>query len=188
MTGAGFAVLDERSNDDRVTLTLRREHTLADTVSPGMGLLLVGLNPSPYAAEVGVGFARPGNRAWPALAAAGLAEVDRDPLHLLHHAGIGMTDLVKRTTATAGELRAEEFRDVLERLDVLCDWLQPTAVCVLGITGWRAATGARSARLGPQAATLGGCPVYVMPNPSGLNAHTDVDDLVRDLRAATELR
>ncbi len=60
VTGAGFAVLDERSNDDRVTLTLRREHTLADTVGPGMRLLLVGLNPSPYAAEVGVGFARPG--------------------------------------------------------------------------------------------------------------------------------
>ena len=188
VTGAGFAVLDERSNDDRVTLTLRREHTLADTVGPGMRLLLVGLNPSPYAAEVGVGFARPGNRAWPALGAAGLAEVDRDPLHLLRHAGIGMTDLVKRTTATAGELRAEEFRDGLERLEVLCDWLQPTAVCVLGITGWRAATGARSARLGPQAATLGGRPVHVMPNPSGLNAHTDVDDLVRHLRAAMELR
>ena len=80
VTGAGFAVLDERSNDDRVTLTLRREHTLADTVGPGMRLLLVGLNPSPYAAEVGVGFARPGNRAWPALAAAGFPVATNDSM------------------------------------------------------------------------------------------------------------
>jgi TDG/mug DNA glycosylase family protein len=189
LEGAGFAV--ERTEPDpqrqRVAVQVRRERTLADTVGPDMRLLLVGLNPSLYAADVGVGFGRPGNRAWPALLAAGVATVDRDPLHLLQHHGVGMSDLVKRATATASELRAAEFRHGLERLHALCRWLRPGAVCVLGVTGWRTATGDRDATLGPQERTLGGRPVHVMPNPSGLNAHTDVDDLVTHLRAALEL-
>ncbi len=190
--GAGFSVVDrvERPESDRVTfvgVTVRRERTLADTVGPGMRLLLVGLNPSEYAADVGVGFARPGNRAWPALLASGLAANDRDPGALLRHGRIGMTDLVKRATPRADQLRRDEFISGLERLDRLCEWLQPGAVCVLGVTGWRQATGERSAGLGAQDRTLGGRPVYVAPNPSGLNAHTDVDDLVGHLRAALEL-
>ncbi len=189
LAGAGFTVENRAPEPERsrVGLLVRRERTLADTVGPDMRLLLVGLNPSPYAADVGVGFARPGNRAWPALLAAGLATVDRDPLHLLTHHRIGMSDLVKRATAKASELTADEFRHGLVRLDALCRWLRPGAVCVLGVTGWRAAAGDRAATLGPQPRTLGDRPVYVMPNPSGLNAHTDVDDLVGHLRAALAL-
>ncbi|UDY36972.1 uracil-DNA glycosylase family protein [Dermatobacter hominis] len=189
LEGAGFAV--ERTAPDpdrsRIAVQVRSERTLADTVGPGMRLLLVGLNPSLYAADAGVGFARPGNRAWPALLAAGLATVDRDPVHLLRHQAIGMSDLVKRATATAKELRPEEFRLGFERLDALCAWLRPGAVCVLGVTGWRDATGDRHAALGRQERTLGGRPVHVMPNPSGLNAHTSVADLADHLRAALEL-
>jgi TDG/mug DNA glycosylase family protein len=192
VAGAGFETLDatERPESDGVTfhrLVLRRSRTLADTVGPGMRLLVVGLNPSLYAADTGVGFARPGNRAWPALLASRLARVDRDPFDLLRRGRVGMTDLVKRATARADELRPHEYADGLDRLDRLCAWLRPGAVCVLGITGWRHATGERRAALGPQTRTLGGRPVHVAPNPSGLNAHTDVADLVDHLQAAVAM-
>ncbi|MFZ4519531.1 MAG: uracil-DNA glycosylase family protein [Microthrixaceae bacterium] len=186
--GAGFTVLrraeDPIGDDRQWTWTLRRERTLADTVAPDMRLLLVGLNPSIHAADAGVGFARPGNRAWPALLAAGLATVDRDPLRLLADGGVGMTDLVKRATARADELAAAEFRAGLDRLERLCAWLRPGAVAVAGVTGWRAATGHRAAAVGWQERSLGGRPVYLMPNPSGLNAHTSVEDLAGHLRRA----
>lgn len=186
--GSGFDVVDRTEGDStHVSLTVRRERTLADTVGADMRLLLVGLNPSLYAADVGVGFGRPGNRAWPALLASGLATVDRDPLDLLLEHGVGMTDLVKRATARASELDASEFRHGIERLDALCRWMQPGAVCILGITGWRSASGERTADLGIQDRDLGGRPVYVMPNPSGLNAHTNVEDLVQHLHAAAAL-
>lgn len=191
LVGAGFDVEELLVRDDpdvgSLRATVRAARALADVVGPGMRLLLVGLNPSLYAADVGVGFARPGNRAWPALLASGLATVDRDPIHLLRHHRVGMTDLVKRATARADELAPGEFRDGLTRLDALCRWLRPGAVCVIGITGWRAATGDRRAVLGTQERTVGGRPVYVMPNPSGLNAHTDVEDLARHFRAAAAL-
>lgn len=192
--GAGFTVLGERRSDEgaadgsrgsgALVLRVRRERSLADTVGPDMDLLLVGLNPSEYAADHGVGFARPGNRAWPALLAAGLATVDRDPRHMLVRHAVGMTDLAKRATARADELTAAELRAGLVRLDVLCRWLRPRAVAVMGVTGWRTATGDRHASLGTQPRSLGGRPVYVMPNPSGANAHTDVADLVEHLRRA----
>lgn len=189
VAGAGFAV--ERSAVDAAgyptAVTARRERTLADTVGPDMRILLVGLNPSLYAADVGVGFARPGNRAWPALMASGLATVDRDPVDLLLNHGVGMTDLVKRATARADEIDRGELEQGLLRIDALCRWLTPGVVCVLGVTGWRTATGDRRARNGPQEHDLGGRPVYVAPNPSGLNAHTSIDDLVGHLRAALAL-
>lgn len=189
LSGAGFTdiSIDTRVRDDEVAfhaVTMRRARTLADTVGPGMRMLLVGLNPSLVAADTGVGFFRAGNRAWPALLASGLATADRDPRRLLIDDGIGMTDLVKRATARANELDDAEFRDGLDRLEQLCAWLQPGVVVVLGVTGWRAAT-REKAVLGLQQRTLGGRPVYVMPNPSGINAHTSVDDLVDHLHAAT---
>ena len=191
LAGAGFGVASwdrhELPGVPFLAVTVRRERTLADTVAPGMRLLLVGLNPSLYAADAGVGFARPGNRAWPALLASGLATVDRDPRHLLVHHRIGMTDLVKRATARADELDPAEYRDGLLRLDALCAWLRPGAVCVVGLTGWRAATGDRRAVAGVQDRTVGGRPVYLMPNPSGLNAHTDVADLAAHFRTAADL-
>jgi TDG/mug DNA glycosylase family protein len=150
-----------------------------------MRILLVGLNPSPAASEAGVGFARPGNRFWPALLASGLATVDRDPVRLLGDHGIGMTDLVKRTTARASELSEREFADGIERLERLVGWLRPGIVCFVGLQGWRAAIDKR-ASAGAQSHAIGGRPTYVMPNPSGLNANHQVSDFVEHFRAVAE--
>lgn len=188
VAGAGFDV-DEGSvvvDDDELRLRAVRARTLADTVGPGMRLLVCGLNPSLYAADAGVGFARPGNRFWPAALAAGVVTRDRDPLHALRVDGVGMTDQVKRATRAADELTAAEYRSGLDRLDRLVGWLRPGAVCVVGLAGWRAAVG-RKAVAGPQPGSLGGRPVYVLPSTSGLNARTPLDDLVTHLRAAAEL-
>ena len=110
LRGAGFTPLDrgQASRRDRHgvrgwRIAARRERTLADTVGPGMALLCVGLNPSLYSADAGVGFARPGNRFWPAMLAAGLVDTARDALAALIDHGIGMTDLVKRATVAAAE-------------------------------------------------------------------------------------
>ena len=190
LSGAGFGVdLVERRRGgdvDDLQVWATRQRTLADTVGPGMRLLLVGLNPSLVAADAGVAFHRPGNRAWPALAGAGLTTEDRDPVHLLRRHRIGMTDLVKRATPRADGLSAEEYLAGVDRLEMLCSWLAPDAVCIVGLAGWRAAVD-RHATTGVQHRRLGGRPVYVMPNPSGVNAHVDVQGLAAHFAAAAEL-
>jgi TDG/mug DNA glycosylase family protein len=146
-----------------------------------MRLLVSGLNPSEHAADAGVGYVTPGNRFWPAALAAGLVSRDRDPRHALREHGMGMTDLVKRATPRAASLRTDEYRDGVARLDRLCAWLQPRAVCIVGLAGWRAAVH-RRAEPGWQDRRLGDRPVYVMPSTSGLNAATPLADLVAHLR------
>ncbi len=188
VVGAGFEVeglVHEPRSDGvgHLVVTARRARTLADTVGPGMRLLVCGLNPSVYAADAGVGFARPGNRFWPAALAAGLVSVDRDPHHALTHHGIGMTDLVKRATPRADALSADEYREGVERVRRLVTWLAPGAVVMVGLAGWRAAVD-RRAVAGVQPEPFGGRPVYVMPSTSGLNAHTSLDDLTAHLAAA----
>lgn len=187
--GAGFDVellVRPPGAEHRLGVWVRSRRTLADTVGPGMRLLLVGLNPSLRAADAGVGFVTAGNRAWPALLAAGLATIDRDPDDLFVRHRIGMTDMVKRASPGAAEVRADEYRDGLARLEAMCAWLRPSAVCVVGLAGWRAAVD-RRAVAGPQPHQLGGRPVYLMPNPSGLNTHVTVEDLAAHFRAAAEL-
>ena len=189
--GAGFTVEDVRVEEavpgwPPLRIRARRARTLADRVGPGMRLLLCGLNPSLYAADAGVGFARPGNRFWPAALAAGLVSRDRDPDHALRVHGVGFTDLVKRATVGADELTADELRAGMARVERLCAWLRPAAVGLLGLAGWRAAFD-RRAGVGPQERRLGDAPVYVMPNPSGRNAHTTPAALVEHLRAALAL-
>jgi TDG/mug DNA glycosylase family protein len=187
--GAGFDVgelaLDD--GDDRwVHVLAARARALPDTVGPGMRLVLCGLNPSIYAADAGVGFARPGNRFWPAALAAGIVTRDRDPRHALTHHGIGMTDLVKRATNRADELSRDEYRQGADRVERLVEWLRPGAVCFVGLGGYREARD-RNAVAGVQPTPFGGVPAYVMPNPSGLNAHTSPADLAEHLRAAARL-
>ena len=182
--GGGFAVTALRTTGrDRVRVDAERLRTLPDFVAPGLRLFVVGLNPSLYAADAGVGFARPGNRFWPAALAAGIVTADRDPWHAVTVDRIGMTDLVKRATVGAAELTTAEYRAGLDRVERLAAWLRPGAVCFLGLAGWRAAAD-RAATAGRQTRDLGGVPVYVMPNPSGLNAHDTVDSLATHLRAA----
>ncbi|HLT68962.1 MAG TPA: mismatch-specific DNA-glycosylase [Acidimicrobiales bacterium] len=170
----------------RLAVRARRARSLPDTVGPGMRLLVCGLNPSLYAADAGVGFARPGNRFWPAALAAGIVTVDRSPDRALRDHGVGMTDLVKRATVAAAELTADEYRAGLARIERLVRWLRPGALCVVGLAGWRAAAD-RRARPGVQPGGLGGVPVYVMPSTSGLNARTSLGELTDHLRAAARL-
>ena len=117
-------------DDDVVDVRARAARTLADTVGPGMRLLVVGLNPSVYAADAGVGYARPGNRFWPAALRAGLVTRDRDAASALLEHHIGMTDAVKRATSSAAALSVAEYRDGLARVHRLVEWLVPAAVCL----------------------------------------------------------
>ena len=185
VVGGGFDIEQWTTHDHTAwphySISLRRSLTLPDTVGPAMDVLVCGLNPSVYSAEVGVGFGRPGNRFWPAAIAAGLVEIDRDPARALLDHGIGMTDLVKRATPRADALTTDEYRAGLERVRWLCEWLQPRVVCFVGLSGWRAAAD-RHATAGWQDGDLGGSAVYVMPSTSGLNAHARLDDLTEHLR------
>jgi TDG/mug DNA glycosylase family protein len=186
VVGAGFDGDGLQVEEHRIRVRARRARTLPDTVGPGMRLLVCGLNPSVYAADAGVGYARPGNRFWPAARAAGIVERDRDPVDALVHHGMGMTDLVKRATTSASGLTAAEYREGAARVERLARWLRPGAVCFVGLAGWRAAID-RNAAAGKQAAGFGGVPAYVMPSTSGANAHARLDDLADHLRAAVAL-
>lgn len=179
-TAADDALVDRR-------VRLRRAVTLPDTVGPDMRLLICGLNPSPYSADVGVGFGRPGNRFWPAARSAGLVTTAaNDAFAALALDGIGMTDLVKRPTRRADELSTEEYRRGLDRVEALVAWLEPRAICFVGLAGWRAAVD-RRAVAGRQDRRIGGRPVYLMPSTSGLNANATPATLADHLRAAAAL-
>jgi TDG/mug DNA glycosylase family protein len=186
VVGAGFDVDELPVEEKRIRVRARRARTLPDTVGPGMRVLVCGLNPSVYAADVGVGYARPGNRFWPAARAAGLVECDRDAIDALARHGMGMTDLVKRATTGASELTAAEYRGGAARVERLVGWLRPRVVCFVGLAGWRAAVDPRAVS-GEQAASFGGVRAYVMPSTSGANAHARLDDLADHLRAAAAL-
>lgn len=191
LVGAGFDIeppIVKPRTDAVPDIAVRgvRLRTLPDTVGPGMRLLVCGLNPSLHAADAGIGFVTPGNRFWPAAMAAGLVSADRDPFHALDHHGIGMTDMVKRSTRRADELATSDYVEGLARLERLVGWLAPDAVCFVGLAGYRAARD-RSAVAGLQPESLGGRPAYVMPSTSGLNAHSRLDDLTEHLRAARRL-
>ena len=191
LVGAGLSVdaveISPRADGwDAVSARATRARTLPDTVGPGMRLLVCGLNPSLYAADAGVAFARPGNRFWPAALAAGIVGTDRSPDRALADHGVGMTDLVKRATIAAAELSADEYRAGLDRVRRLVAWLRPGAVCFVGLAGWRAAVD-RKAVAGVQPADLGGVAVYVMPSTSGLNARVPAAELADHLRAAARL-
>lgn len=188
IVGAGFepsAVRPDHAGGGRAnsTIRLRRCWSLPDTVAPGMTVLICGLNPSPASADRGVGFGRPGNRFWPAAVEAGLVSQAFDSRHALTNHGVGMTDLVKRTTRRAAELATDEYRDGLARVERLIRWLQPRQVCFVGLAGWRAVKD-RQAVAGWQSTGLGDRPLYLMPSTSGLNAHAQLPDLVAHLRQA----
>ena len=186
--GAGFTGQGKMTNqrDGLIACTLTRLRTLPDTVGVGMGVIIVGLNPSEYAADAGVGFARPGNRFWPAAIAGGLLSCDRDPVHALAAHGVGMSDLVKRATPRADGLTRTEYEHGYARLTALSSWLQPRVVCFVGLTGYRAAANRRAAA-GLQPDRLADAAVYVMPNTSGLNAHATPALLAEHFEAVRNL-
>ena len=186
LVGAGFEVDHTEVDGHVVRARGSRARSLPDTVGAGMRLLVCGLNPSEYAADRGVGYARPSNRFWPAAVEAGLVSRPRDPVHALTAHGVGMTDLVKRATTSASALSAEEYRAGARRVERLVRRLEPGAVCFVGLAGWRAAVD-RTAVAGPQPEPFGGRPAYVMPSTSGLNAHASPAQLAEHLAAAARL-
>jgi TDG/mug DNA glycosylase family protein len=167
-----------------------RGATVADLLGPDVRLLFVGINPGLWTAAVQTHFARPGNRFYPALLAAGILQrpvryVDgmppEDRAYLLER-GVGITNLVSRASARADDLTADELRSGRARLERLVDRVRPAVVAVAGITAYRAAFGRNRAKAGRQAETLSGAVLWVVPNPSGLNAHDTAASLAAAYR------
>jgi len=163
-----------------------------DLIGPGLRLLFVGINPGLWTAAVNAHFARPGNRFWPALqlagitphridASAGLLPNDRE---LLVTKGVGISNLVPFATARADELTDSQLRESVASLTGLVSRARPKVVAVLGLTAYRQAFADRKAVPGRQAATLAGAELWVLPNPSGLNAHETPVSLAAAYRAA----
>ncbi|HXW33106.1 MAG TPA: uracil-DNA glycosylase family protein [Acidimicrobiales bacterium] len=186
LVGAGFEDVEVSVTGDLLKAKAVRARTLPDTVRVGMKLLVVGLNPSIYSADAGAPFARPGNRFWPAATAAGVVTRERDAFHALKVDGVGMTDLVKRANARANDLTVDEYADGFSRVERLVRWLRPGAILFAGLAGWRSVVD-QKAQPGVQTKRIGGRPVYVMPSPSGANAHAPLDSLIEHMRRASAL-
>lgn len=147
--------------------------TIPDVIGPDLRVLFCGINPGLWSAAVGKHFARPGNRFWPALYASGFtprlfSPYEQDELLDL---GLGISNVVARGTARADELTPDEFRDGGHILAAKVARYRPKWVAVLGIGAYRTAFERKRATIGPQQETLSGSRVWVLPNPSGLNAH-----------------
>jgi TDG/mug DNA glycosylase family protein len=157
---------------------------LRDVIGPELDILFCGINPSLMSAERGHHFARPGNRFWPALHRAGLTPRQLSPTEddeLLRY-GLGVTNLVDRPTRTAAELSRDELRAGARALAALVEANRPQVLAVLGITAWRTAWERPKAGLGLQPERLGPTTIWVLPNPSGLNAHHQIVDLATAYR------
>ncbi len=175
-------------------LAAARDRTIPDVLpAPGAPLrvLFCGINPSLYSAATGWHFARPGNRFWLALHLSGFTSRRLAPSeqHLLPGYGLGITNLVARATAQASELDAAELRAGGERLLALIQRHRPRILAIAGVTAYRTAFGHPRADIGPQPQPPGGPRVWVLPNPSGLNAHWTLDSIAAEfaaVRAAAE--
>src|SRR5580658_8923295 len=163
-------------------LQAARDRTLPD-VLPGPGadfrVLFSGINPGLYSAATGWHFARPGNRFWPALHLSGFTPRRFAPREqdLLPALGLGVTNLVARATAQAAELDDAELRAGREHLAALTRSHRPRVVGIAGVTAYRTAFGQPKAGTGPQPDRLGDAQLWVLPNPSGLNAHWSLDQI-----------
>jgi double-stranded uracil-DNA glycosylase len=163
----------------RDELVAATERSVADLVADDLAILFCGINPGRYSGASGHHFAGPGNRFWRALAGAGLTarELRPDEGHLLLESGIGITNLVARTTATAAELGRTEFVEGGARLRTVVAARHPSVVAVLGVGAYRHAFD-RRAVLGRQAEETTGAVTFVLPNPSGLQARYGLEELV----------
>lgn len=169
----------------RAQLESYRDDTVPDLLGDDCRLLFVGINPGLWTAATQTHFCHPSNRFYPALRSAGLIdwEVDTDSglsdeqRADLVRLGIGITNLVERATVRASELSKEELAEGGRRLRRTVDRVRPAVVAVAGVTAYRDAFGHRKAKLGLQDETVGESSLWVVPNPSGLNAHETVDSL-----------
>jgi TDG/mug DNA glycosylase family protein len=180
--------VSERRRPSAAEVAAARGRSVPDILGPGLRVLFCGINPSLYSAAVGHHFARPGNRFWPTLHGAGFTDRLLSPFEdrlLLDH-GLGCTNLVERATARADELTPEELRAGGERLSGLLLDLRPAWLAVLGVSAYRAAFQRPDAAAGPQEFRVGCAGVWLLPNPSGLNAHYQLPDLVAAYRPLRE--
>lgn len=171
----------------RAALEAYRDASVPDLVGPGMRLLFVGINPGLWTAATATPFAHPGNRFYPALVAAGILPRlpefargldDADRAEIVA-AGIGISNLVNRATARADELAVTELREGAARLAENVALWHPRVVAIVGVTAYRTAFARPRAVTGRQPEDLAGAELWVVPNPSGLNAHDTVASLAR---------
>lgn len=195
----GSEVVVGRKTDRRFTreqLLTYQDATVPDLIGDRPPkLVFVGINPGLWTAATQTHFAHPSNRFYPALFQAGITdrELDRvagldadDRAHLLQR-GIAITNIVARATARASELTADELRHGAQALKERLKLWEPAVVAVAGITAYRVAFGRRKAALGLQEEDVGGAALWVVPNPSGLNAHETISSLAEHYRQVAEV-
>jgi TDG/mug DNA glycosylase family protein len=172
----------------RSDLFAAKDKTIRDVIAPGLRVLFCGINPGLYSGATGHHFARPGNRFWPTIHQAGFTPRQLHPSEQreLLNWGYGITNLVARTTATADELSAEELLAGRKRLASKVKRYRPHVLAVLGIGAYRTAFQQPKAVLGLQAEQIGNTILWVLPNPSGLNAHYQLSGLVEQFRKLRE--
>ncbi|TML42712.1 MAG: G/U mismatch-specific DNA glycosylase, partial [Actinobacteria bacterium] len=165
--------LSRRPRPTPAELDAARGRTVADVIGPGLDVLFCGINPGLWSAAVGHHFAHPGNRFWKALHASDFTDTLLSPAEerRLLAAGVGVTNLVTRATASADEVGREELRRGAGRLAGKSERWGPRAVAVLGLGAYRVAFGRPRAAVGEQEESLGQARVWLLPNPSGLQGH-----------------
>lgn len=171
----------------KLDLEAARNRTIPDVLPPAgepFRVLFVGINPGLYSAATGWHFARPGNRFWPALYASGFTDRLLKPSEQdeLAGYGLGITNIVPRATAQAAELTPAELRQGGGRLTALIEERRPGVVAILGVTAYRTAFARPKAMIGPQSDPLGPARLWILPNPSGLNASWQLPRLAEAFR------
>ncbi|MBA3312890.1 MAG: G/U mismatch-specific DNA glycosylase [Planctomycetota bacterium] len=172
-------------------LLAAKDRVVPDVIAPGLDVLFCGINPGLYTAWSGHHFARPGNRFWPALHLAGFTPrllAPSEEQKLLRY-GCGVTNLVQRASVAAAELNANELREGGKLLERKLRRFKPANLAVLGIGAYQTAFGQRKVKLGAQSQPIGETKIWVLPNPSGLNANykpAEFAELFAELRRAVQ--
>ena len=172
----------------KAELEAAKNGSVEDVIAPGLRVLFTGINPGLYTAAIGHHFGRPGNRFWPALYHSGFTPRLLSPYEeqeLLQY-GCGITNLVNRATATAEELSRDELEAGGRRLETSAARYHPHTIAVLGVGAYRSAFRRPKAALGIQPEQIEGSRLWVLPNPSGLNAHYQLNDLAALFRELCE--
>ena len=172
-------------------LAAAADKTVPDVIARRLKVLFSGINPGLYTAAVGHHFARPGNRFWPALFASGFTDRIISPFdeRRLLKSGYGITNVVQRASATADQLSRDELREGYQQLTAKVLRYKPRFLAVLGLGAYRTAWERPKAVIGKQDETIGNTHIWVLPNPSGLNAHYQAKQLAQlfaELKAAVD--
>jgi TDG/mug DNA glycosylase family protein len=170
-------------------LDAARGRVIPDVIAPGLTILFSGINPGLWSAATGHHFARPGNRFWPALHRGGFTprQLRPDEQETLPGYGLGITNLAGRATARADELTPDELVEGGRILDTKLARYRPAWLAVLGVGAYRTAFGRRAATIGEQPDRIGDTRIWILPNPSGLNAHYTLDRLAAEFAALRDV-